>query len=154
MKQHCSFCVNNSSSGIFLFLLLLFWRIKYDVGNVLVWGWERVLPSALLTLLGSAPACGIVSASVSVVYLLLWHQRSWFALFRLRFFSHFRCIAHNSFLIRQLELIVFAWLYPLLFLTVPQLLAVSVFSCVLLRLTFTTKSLTKELLLGNPRCLV
>lgn len=76
------------------------------------------------------------------------------------FFLHFGCIAHNSFLIRQLKLTVWfclavsIFICSLVFLTVPQWLALSVFSYVLLRLTFITKSLTEELLFGNPGCLV
>lgn len=50
----------------------------------------KVLPSALLILLGSAVARGIVllcrCQGVSVVHLLLWHEQSWRLVFRLSFF--------------------------------------------------------------------
>lgn len=91
-------------------------------------------------------------ARVSVVYLLLWHKQSYSALFRLRFFLvllRFKCIARNSFLIRQLELTVCFYLgVPVficspVFLTIPQRLASLVFACVLLCLTFITKSWSK-----------
>lgn len=161
MKQHRSFCLNNSNGSSFL---LLFWRMKYYVGNVLVSGWKQVLPSALLILLGSALACGIVLLCLPVYQWFIFSCGMSKAVLRCFgwdfFFLHFGCIAHNSFLIRQLKLTVWfclavsIFICSLVFLTVPQWLALSVFSYVLLRLTFITKSLTEELLFGNPGCLV
>lgn len=88
-------------------------------------------------------------------------QAKLFCIVSAEIFLHFKRIAHNSFPIRQLRLILFVF-FPsrIYFYLQPGIYncswetCFSLFSYVLLRLTFITKSLTEELLFGNPRCLV
>lgn len=101
MNQHCSSCVNNSDSSVFV---LGFWRMKYCVGNVLVSGWKQVLPAFSTSYF--AGLCGMVPLCLPGCQCFIFYCSALFHLKFLKIFLYFKYIAYNTLLIGQLKFIV------------------------------------------------
>lgn len=94
LKQHCSFCVNNSNGGIFVVVVVLedeiLCRKWFSLG---VEAGPAFSTSDFAGLCSGLWHRASVLARVSVVY-LLWYEQSCFALFRLRFLFYILDVLH------------------------------------------------------------